>query len=600
MNRFILLLLVCFTPVMVQAQTQWLDEEWSVTSKEKATFYAPLPYPKQGKYWLATIYFKANGKLRFKGQIDKPTMVDDNSVMVDKFTYYFENGSIEAEGVKDEQGQFDGKVMFYDRDIPGKLREVAHYKHGKQDGLTQIFYDSGKVYSETYYKEDNLDGPTRKFLESGQVISEDHFVKGEIDGVSKKWYDNGQIMLIGHYKASKREGEELRYYDNGDLDHRYRFKNDQRSGIQETFYSQNKLKTKENYIDRKLVHRIRYDEDDGKVWSETRWEYGEEGTTSDNKSYSDGKLTGRVVKFKGNNRSVTDEYSPNGKLISHRETVDHKTHGELMKSTYSHRFEQTMITKTHYVKGIRQGKYSVTTEQGVEIEKGQYQNDRPVGKWVVRDGQTITHKNYNSQGQKDGDYLRQKNSGELLSQGRYQNDIRVGRWEERDSHYHTVSHFDKQGQLDGELRKTTVNGQLLVLEHYSHGTRNGLIERYNDDLTLRDKGMLVMGVKDGPWFEWGSKYGSGVQSQGTYNKGVRVGRWLTLSSDGYELTRSFYDDTGQLDGVRYEMELNGALSTVEHYAHGKLDGKQTTYQDGAPINVRVFQQGTEISANTMK
>lgn len=90
---------------------------------------------------------------------------------------FYHNGLLEGE-----------KKIYYPKGI---IAEIAHFKNGKQEGLTQTFEESGKLLSEIEYYND---------LMHGKAV----------------YYENGGIIVEGNNRNGSKVGE-WRYYENGEL-----------------------------------------------------------------------------------------------------------------------------------------------------------------------------------------------------------------------------------------------------------------------------------------------------------------------------------------------------------------------------------------------
>ena len=82
-----------------------------------------------------------------------------------------------------------------------RLTQRLNYKGGKNHGVCESFYESGKVSERRHYKNnDQLYGVREWFYKNGQLKKRQHYKNGKCHGVSEEFYKNGRLSLRQHYR----------------------------------------------------------------------------------------------------------------------------------------------------------------------------------------------------------------------------------------------------------------------------------------------------------------------------------------------------------------------------------------------------------------
>lgn len=194
-----------------------------------------------------------------------------------------------------KEGKQNGLFQMYTED--GVLIDNAIFKDGERDGLTEQFYnDTGKIRISGNYKAGILDGSYKGYYPNGQLQMEAYYVNGKLNGEYREYYENGNIRYIGEYREDMQDGEwqfysenkiiktivNMRdgmlngikedYYDNGNLYMKVEFRDNVQEGIYEIYYDdgtpQLKAKIKDGYIiEKQRFNRdgTPYDEQDDRI-----------------------------------------------------------------------------------------------------------------------------------------------------------------------------------------------------------------------------------------------------------------------------------------------------------------------------------------------
>lgn len=121
---------------------------------------------------------------------------------------------------------------------------------GKKQGLTTMFYPSGKKFMESYYENEVLVGEQKLYEENGTVKEVRHYDQaGVMNGKFQSFYPNGKPKQEGLYIKNVMSGEWQRYHENGSLKERVLFVNGIENGAFTEFHPNGKLATEGTYMD---------------------------------------------------------------------------------------------------------------------------------------------------------------------------------------------------------------------------------------------------------------------------------------------------------------------------------------------------------------
>lgn len=179
---------------------------------------------KQGKF---TEYFE-NGQIMAEGKYS-------DSKPVGYWKYFYQDGTIEQEGNFDNRGWHDGLWTWYyqngnvwktenyenglpegeylEYDISGKIAVKGQYFDGEETG--KWFWEIGDVREEGSFTDGQYSGEWKTTdLETGKILFQGKYLDGYPNGKHIYYRENGQKKFEGHYVMGQREGEW--YYFNED------------------------------------------------------------------------------------------------------------------------------------------------------------------------------------------------------------------------------------------------------------------------------------------------------------------------------------------------------------------------------------------------
>lgn len=361
--------------------------------QNKYSFYRYLPAEDESK--LQSINFKwcdEDGKT-FSGRIKSGS---DSYLNI----YSYKDGELDGLNViyyknkiKEighwKEGKQNGLFQMYTED--GILVDNANFKNGERDGLTEQYYSAtGKLRIAANFKNGVLDGKYKAYYPNGVLQGEVFYTNGEMNGEIKEYYENGNLRLVGNYKKSLENGEwkfylekgnlqsivnykdgEMNglkedYYDNGKVWTRSEFKNNIQEGIYEVYYKDGTPQLKAKIKGGKIIEEQRfnrdgtiYDEDDDKVFvSETVVDAFEGSNITENEE----EITIKEVDDKGN---IISESQNNKKETEKLEEGNDEIEllGETIGNAFNSMVETLIISNLVYIDLMSFEKIEISEEK---------------------------------------------------------------------------------------------------------------------------------------------------------------------------------------------------------------------------------------------
>ncbi len=171
---------------------------------------------------------------------------------------YYKNNIKEIGHWKD--GKQDGLFQMYTED--GVLIDSGTFKNGERDGLTEQFYnDTGKLRVSANYKDGVLDGKFKAYYPNGNLQGEVIYKNGEMNGDFKEYHENKNIRLLGSYKNSLQDGEWKSYLEDGTLETIVNYKDGELNGLKEDYYKNGNVWTRQEFKNNNLdgVYEVYYE-----------------------------------------------------------------------------------------------------------------------------------------------------------------------------------------------------------------------------------------------------------------------------------------------------------------------------------------------------
>ncbi len=158
-----------------------------------------------------------------------------------------------------KDGELHGlDVIYYNNHV----KEIGHWKNGKQNGLFQMFTETGILVDNALFKNGERDGLTEQFYsDNGKLRISVNYKNGVLHGEYKQFYENGNIYAETYYNEGVINGNFKDYYENGVL----RFAGEYKNGLQDgtwKYYTENKiLKSIIEYQNGEFIEQQNFDEE---------------------------------------------------------------------------------------------------------------------------------------------------------------------------------------------------------------------------------------------------------------------------------------------------------------------------------------------------
>lgn len=184
MKRSVLFFVVMIVTQLLYGQDTiraFFDKNWEKTTEENAMYYRKAFEGKAGR-WIAKDFYMS-GKIQMIGQFQTRKL----KVREADFTFYYENGQVEMEGIYvDGNKEADWPKWYSD----GTLWQERNYEEGKLHGEYKEFYKSGKLQGEGIYKHGKFDQDWKWYFENGQQSSFEQYENTELKAVTF-WNEDG-------------------------------------------------------------------------------------------------------------------------------------------------------------------------------------------------------------------------------------------------------------------------------------------------------------------------------------------------------------------------------------------------------------------------
>ncbi len=171
---------------------------------------------------------------------------------------YYKNNIKEIGHWKD--GKQNGLFQMYTED--GILIDSGTFKNGERDGLTEQFYnDTGKLRVSANYKNGVLDGEFKVYYPNGNLQGEVTYKNGEMNGEYKEYNENKNIRLSGNYKNNLQDGEWKSYLEDGTLETIINYKDGELNGLKEDYYKNGNVWIRQEFKNNDLdgVYEVYYE-----------------------------------------------------------------------------------------------------------------------------------------------------------------------------------------------------------------------------------------------------------------------------------------------------------------------------------------------------
>ena len=181
------------------------------------------------------------------------------------FQMYTEDGVL-IDNANFKAGERDGLTEQFYNDT-GKLRVSANYKNGVLDGKFKTYYPNGNLQGEVTYKNGEMNGEYREYNENKNIRLSGSYKNNLQDGEWKSYLEDGTLETIVNYKDGELNGLKEDYYKNGNVWIRQEFKNNDLDGVYEVYYENGNLQLKAKIKNGQTIEEQRFNHD-GTLYNE--------------------------------------------------------------------------------------------------------------------------------------------------------------------------------------------------------------------------------------------------------------------------------------------------------------------------------------------
>lgn len=188
-----------------QIDTIYYDNSWKgVDNPLFATYYRILMISENPNYPKRFRDYSINGMLQGEGFFSYIDKYDNaKSKLVDKYTFYYNNGNANQILNYNEAGLLDGiQEVYYEN---GRINTTITYKNGIVDGVAQLFDEEGNlVWSRTY--SEGIENGDQIFYRNGFPYQIIPYKNGKISGTFRELAPSGIPTRMVTYKDNLKVG----------------------------------------------------------------------------------------------------------------------------------------------------------------------------------------------------------------------------------------------------------------------------------------------------------------------------------------------------------------------------------------------------------
>jgi antitoxin component YwqK of YwqJK toxin-antitoxin module len=129
-----------------------------------------------------------------------------------------------------------GEFRYYYPD--GKLKTVSVISHGGKMATTVSYFPNGRKMAAGRYQDEKKDSTWQFFKEEdGVLVAEENYKAGRKSGISQSFFEDGKVSEMITWIAGVRYGPWEQYYSDGKIRLKSAYLNDEKNGPFRTFYN---------------------------------------------------------------------------------------------------------------------------------------------------------------------------------------------------------------------------------------------------------------------------------------------------------------------------------------------------------------------------
>ncbi|MDN3504472.1 MAG: hypothetical protein P0S95_02715 [Rhabdochlamydiaceae bacterium] len=530
-------------------------------------------------------------------------------------TKWYEDGSVNIEEnyVDNNLHSFPSTpaVVVYGED--NSIREIKHFKNGKQHGSHTTYHENGQQKSKANFVDGKMEGPCLAYSSKGALCGEGVYKNGLAIGKHYRNHENGQLAYLAHFdndgnllkpileynsqgqkiaqystdSDNARHGQFQLWHANGQLEMDYNYEHGKFNGTQTEYFSNGQLKRSAHYKDLLKHGSFKEYAENGQLVFDMTFECGipvgdvreyfVDGSAKIIKRYENGKLVGPDLEWFENGKprlesnyvageldSTYKAYNESGKLIIDGTYKLGKVEGKFLT------FYDDGTTKEvlNFVDGEKNGEFESYYPNGQLQAKGSYKNDQPHGEitgWY-ESGSKAFVRNYNIGQFVDSqiEYFKaKKGNNEVLSK---------------------KMSYNQEGKLDGEQKTHYPSGVVQSLLTYHDGQLHGMKALWDESGDLLEEAWYEEGKLEGRFFERDNK---GKEIIAFYENNKKEGP--------YEVYYPFNEKYGKVKAIEATYRANQFVGDMFEYDETGEKRSHTRYVNGKKEGIcQLFMPGEKL------
>ncbi|MEA3504354.1 MAG: hypothetical protein U9R32_04070 [Bacteroidota bacterium] len=193
----------------------------------------------------------SQGEILFTGEFN-------HGVPVNKFTYYFSDGIVQA--VLHHIGT-NGKVNSVAYYHSGAIKSEGSYLKQQRDNLWKFYNETGTIICEEFYTAGVKSGVSKTYYPSKELLEEVYYENGVKSGECKQYFKSGKIKKIVFFKNDVLHGKIIVYRPSGEKMIIGNYDNGSLSGKWKYFDENGEIELVEEYQNGKMIKKISSDWD---------------------------------------------------------------------------------------------------------------------------------------------------------------------------------------------------------------------------------------------------------------------------------------------------------------------------------------------------
>ncbi len=464
--------------------------------------------------------------------------------------------------------------------VQGLIKDSGKYKHGNRSGEWIFYYNNSQIRQIAHYRKGKQHGKFENYTKDGRLISEVTFKNDEV--VKRKNYKiSGYREEIYHTKKGSRTIGGTKPIDDDTYDSKEDFdcKRDQSNqysielepfskepltGKHQVKFKSGEIKEEGTYKNRQLNGKYTAYYYNGKKWMEGNYDCGlrigkwhywyDDGTLAADGSFQDGKpftVHGDNFVHESGREGIWNFYNKKGVMIKELNYEDNRYIG-----IQTYWYDNGVVQKQEIYKNHLYKKVILFNIENYKISETEYKGSY-----------------------KDGTYVRYFKTGEVKVTGQFRKNMRVGVWK-----YYSITGKEIGVSNDPKFIKLYGKRPIQI--------KDGEFISYYETGFIKESGYYDKGTMVGKWKFYNRK--GKLKKELNYTKNLLNGKYSDKYANGVKRVEGFYK-SGKFHGDYKERHPNGSLKLQAHYIEGILEGDYISYYDNGKIEMEgPYKKGKKV------